>query len=123
MYAPLEQVLGVVQRQQQLFRSKIVAERLDHGPRRLLRECKRLCRGLRHKTRIRQRGELHQPYTVWKHAGQPARHFDRQARLARTAGTGQRHQPIRRHKLLELRDLLFATDEGRQLIGQVVLRS
>ena len=119
LHATLEQVLDVVEHQQQLFRSEIVAERLDHGPRRLLLECKRLRHGLRHETRIRERGELHQPYAVGKRVDQPARHFDRQARLARTTGTGQRHQPIRRHQLLELRDLLFATDEARQLIGQV----
>ena len=120
MHAPLEQVLDVVENEQQLLRSKIVAERLDHGPRRLLLDFERLCHGLRHETRIRERGELDQPHAVTKRVEQLASHLDREAGLARAASAGQRQQPIRRHKLLELHDLLLATNEARQLTGQVV---
>ncbi len=119
--APLEQMLRIVEHEQQLLRGKIVAERLDHGPRGLLLDLERPGYDLRHEMRIRERGELHQPDSVGKRVDQAARHFDGQARLARTAGPAQRHQPIRRHQLLELRDLVSATDETRQLIGQVVL--
>src|SRR6266700_3140747 len=111
VHTTLEQMLGVVEHEQQLLGSKMVAERFDYGPRRLLLDLQRLGHGLRHETWIREGGELHQPYTVGKRVDQPARHFDCQARLARTTGTGERHQPIRRRKLLELRDLLFPTDE------------
>jgi hypothetical protein len=123
LHASLEQVLGVVEHEQQLIRGKMVAECLDQGPHRLLLDFKHLGRSLRHETRIRERGEFYEPNTVGKRVDQPARHFDHQARLARTTGTGQRHQPVRFHELLELRDLLFATDEARQVIGQVVLRA
>ncbi len=113
-------MLDVVENQQQLPGSKMVAECFDHGPRRLLLDLQRLGYGLRHQTRIRQRGKLHQPDAVGKRLNQPIRDFDGKARLARAAGTGERHQPIHRHELLELRDLLLAPDEARQLIGQVV---
>src|SRR6266404_8795641 len=53
VHTSLEQMLGIVEHEQQLFRSQIVAERLDHGSRRLLVQRKRLRHRLRHETRIR----------------------------------------------------------------------
>ena len=43
-----------------------------------------------------------------------------EARLARAAGPGQRHQPGAIEQLADGRDLALATDEARQLDGQVV---
>ena len=88
-----------------------------HGPRRPLLDFKRLGHGLRQQTPVRERGELHQPYTVGKHIGQPARHFDRQARLARTPGPGQGNQPLRRDELPELRESTAGEDDSRPTLA------
>jgi hypothetical protein len=52
LHASLDQVLGIVEHQQQLFRAEIFTERLDHGPHRLLFDFQLLRHGLRHKQRI-----------------------------------------------------------------------
>ena len=48
--------------------------------------------------------------------------LDRQARLARAARAGQRHQPRPREQRLDLVDLALAPDEARRRPGQVRVR-
>ena len=70
----------------------------------------------------RKAGELDKPYTVLVIVGDLNRQFQREPRLPATTRSGQGEQLRLVEQLLELGDLLFATDEARQLADQIVAR-
>src|SRR5258705_11439275 len=77
--------------------------------------------GLRYEPRLRKRGELHQPDAVRIGFQQVSRHLNRQTGLAAAARANEGEQPRRAKQLLDLRDLLLATDKTGQLLRQVLL--
>ena len=67
-----------------------------------------------------QRRELDPPHAVREAVERVGGHLQRQARLAAAARAGQREQARRGKRLAHVVEFTLATDEARQLIGQVV---
>ena len=69
---------------------------------------------------IAHRGQRDEVHTVRKLVERLRGHLQAEARLADPSGTGQGHQPAALQHMLGAGDHLTATDEARQLGGQVV---
>ncbi len=96
--------------------------RLHQAHAALFLEPKDRCQRLRHEVGIRQAREFDQPHAIRKRVEQVGGDLQREPRLAAAAGAGQREQPGLAQQRLHFRDFLFAADEARQLLRQVVGR-
>lgn len=76
--------------------------------------------GLGEKGGIGDRPQLHEAYAVREILEMIRGELDRQARLAGSAGTTERHQAVPGQEAPDRRHLRFPTDEARDLDGQVV---
>src|SRR5262245_42124088 len=73
--------------------------------------------------RIIERGELREPYAVRISVEEAPPRLDCEPGLADPARPGQRHQAMTPQPRLDVREIGFASDQTRQLLGKVVGRA
>ena len=113
-------VLAVVEYEQQLFRAEVVEEPVEGGnvwpfgnPERLRDRCG-------HARAVHVRRHVDQPDATRPGSDLTCGCFQRQSGLPGTADSGQRDEAMLSKQPLELGELLVATDEARELRGEVV---
>ena len=113
-------VLAVVEYEQQLFRAEVVEEPVEGGdvwpfgnPERLRDRC-------RHARAVHVRRHVDQPDATRPGSDLTCGRFQRQPGLPGAADSGQRDEAMLSQQPLELVELLVATDEARELRGEVV---
>jgi len=93
----------------------MVPQLAQHGTAGLIAQARHGSHRLRHQGRIVQRCELDSPHAVVEHRRQSRGGLQRQARLARSAGAGQRQQTRLGQQPPHLGDLTLAADETGEL--------
>jgi hypothetical protein len=113
-------VLAVVQDQEHALRSQVIAQGIQDRASGFLVHAQRRDYRLRNQVRIEHRSQFDQPCPRGKGiehlGGQP----QGEARLARPARTGQREKPVRGQERPQVGQLPLASDEARELRGQIV---
>ena len=116
----LQEVLAVVEHAEQALARNRLGERLDDGLARFFGDTQHEGDDVGHAPLVCERRQLHEPDAVGKFTHQLARHLQRQPRLSGAARAGERDQARDGEQRLQLRDLVFAADEGAEGRGQIV---
>ncbi len=99
--------------------ARVLSDRLDCRPTRLLSTVDRREHRGRDEVRIVDRGELDEPETIGEVQDRPLGHFHRQSGLSAPADTEDAHDAVRAHEAEHRVDLAFAADERCELHGKV----
>ena len=119
----VEDLLEVVEDEEDVAVAEIAPERLDHRPVGGFPEADRGADRRGHEVRVADGGELDEEDAVLVCGQAFGGDLQREARLACSAGPGQRDEAGPLEQITDRGDLVFATDEVRQLDGQVVRAS
>ena len=98
----VQHVFAVVQHQQQPPARKRLGDARGHRQARLRGDTQHGGHRVRHRRRVADRGQLHEPHAVSELAGQLGRDLERQAGLAHPTHPRQRHQPMGSHQFGQL---------------------
>ena len=115
----VEHLLAVVDDEQRVEIAQLLRQRVDERTTELLAQTEHPGDRLGDVAAVADRGELRAPHAVGERVELVGRGVQRESRLAAAAGAGERHQPVLAHGLTHRRDLGVATDEARNLRGQV----
>ncbi len=121
--ARLDHVLAVVEDEEEGLRPNVVHQRIQARPALLLLDAQPRRHGVDEKCRIAKGGQLDEPNAVDEALELIGGDSERQARLARSARSGQREESIRGQQAPQLLELALASDETRELDRQIVGRS
>ena len=118
-----QQVLGVVDQQERPLRGERVDERLLEREAGALPHVERLRDRVERERRVAQRGERDPPDAVGDVLGDLGRCLQRQPRLPRPAGAGERQQPnvLAAQQADDLVELALAAEKRRRRDGEVRL--
>jgi len=120
--ARVEQMLTIVEHQQDGFLTEEPHQQIHGGPSGLIGQTERARNRHRCQSRVGDRGQIDIPDTIRELTAELRSDFYAKPSLARTAGAGQRHQPVTRDKLPQLDHLILAPNETRQLSRKLVRR-
>jgi hypothetical protein len=115
-------MFAVVQNDQQVALADVREQGVLDGLPRRLRNAEHRCDDLGHEPRIRGGCKLDEPDAVGIVVDDAGSDLQRQPRFAEAAGSDERDQARSREQRLDLGRLALATDERRDLLGQVVRR-
>ena len=115
-----QNVFAVVQHQNDFFCLQAFEEGLLRRPARFLLRFEDLRHCLRHKGGVGQRGEFHEPNAVGRMFQQIGGGLQSKARFAAAARPNQRDEPGILQKANDFRAFLFASNQGGELLRQVV---
>ena len=107
----VEHVLAIVEHKQPDSALQRGGDTLAHGFARLLGDAQHRRHRVGHRRRISHSGQFEQPDAVGKFIGQTSPRPPGPTGLADPAHPGQRHQPVRSERRLDLGDLRLAPDE------------
>ena len=126
---PLEELLGdrgrgkhlfeVVQDEQDRPVAQVLLHRVQDGPRAVLGNAERLGDRRGHERRVPHAREVHVAHAVGEGPLDVRRRADRKTSLAAASRAGQRDKPAALEEPLDLGDLRFAPNEGRELCREV----
>ena len=116
----LDQVLAVVEHDQHLLRFEDVRQRLQHRLTGAGDDAECLGDLRSHDRLVRDRCELHQPNAIAVNVEQIRSGLEREASLARPAGSSQADEPCGLDQAPHVRELLLAPDEARRLRREIV---